>query len=65
MALMQHIWDHGYFFFAVPTARVGSLTQSIGATRTYKDYCPPHHYNSTAYLTCTQQKHYTSLDILQ
>ena len=31
MALTQQIWDHGYFVFAVPTARVGSLIRSIGA----------------------------------
>ena len=50
-------------FFSVPTARVGPLLKSIGATR-IQGYCPPQYYNSTAYLTCTPRKHCTSREIL-
>ena len=50
-------------FFSVPTARVGTLLE-VYVPRAYKDYWPPQYYNSTAYLTCKQQKHYTSRERL-
>ena len=58
---MQQTWGHT--FFSVPTARVGRLLE-VYVPRAYKDYWPPQYYNSSAYLTCTQQKHYTSREIL-